>query len=162
MDIMDDKQRLQLQNMIKVNGAENYTDLIRELKHSQVLRNEVNKLIFIKAKYRGNDEQIYLESVSECNFLFTYYTDIYNKLRKDELDINILNKLLDILKKIEDGELDQHEGSFIVGTILKQLYVDSALKKADKLNENRDEEVKESKKAEVQISWKQFKNLNDK
>lgn len=90
--------------------------------------------------------------------MFTYYTDIYNKLRKDELDINILNKLLDVLKQIEDGELDQHEGSFIVGTILKQLYVDSALKKADKLNENR-EEVKESKKAEVQISWKQFKNL---
>jgi hypothetical protein len=161
MDIMDDKQRLQLQNMIKVNGTENYTDIIRELKHSQLLRNEVNKLIFIKAKYRGDNEQIYLESVSECNFLFTYYTDIYNKLRKDELDINILNKLLDVLKQIEDGELDQHEGSFIVGTILKQLYVDSALKKADKLNENR-EEVKESKKAEVQISWKQFKNLNDK
>jgi len=159
MDIMDDKQRLQLQNMIKVNGAENYTDLIRELKHSQLLRDEVNKLIFIKAKYRGDNEQIYLESVSECNFLFTYYTDIYNKLRKDELDINILNKLLDVLKKIEDGDLDQHEGSFIVGTILKQLYVDSALKKANKLNENREEEVKESKKAEVQISWKQFKNL---
>jgi hypothetical protein len=158
MDIMDDKQRLQLQNMIKVNGTENYTDLIRELKHSQILRNEVNKLIILKAKYRGDNEKIYIESVSECNFLFTYYTDIYNKLRKDELDINILNKLLDVLKKIEDGEYDQHEGSFIVGTILKQLYVDSALKKADKLNENSEESV-EPKKAEVQISWKQFKNL---
>lgn len=158
MDIMDDKQRLQLQNMIKVNGTENYTDLIRELKHSQILRNEINKLIILKAKYRGDNEKIYIESVSECNFLFTYYTDIYNKLRKDELDINILNKLLDVLKKIEDGEYDQHEGSFIVGTILKQLYVDSALKKADKLNENSEESV-EPKKAEVQISWKQFKNL---
>ena len=158
MDIMDDKQRLQLQNMIKVNGTENYTDLIRELKHSQILRNEINKLIILKAKYRGDNEQIYIESVSECNFLFTYYTDIYNKLRKDELDINILNKLLDVLKKIEDGEFDQHEGSFIVGTILKQLYVDSALKKANKLNENIEESI-EPKKPEVQISWKQFKNL---
>jgi hypothetical protein len=155
---MDDKQRLQLQNMIKVNGTENYTDLIRELKHSQILRNEINKLIILKAKYRGDNEQIYIESVSECNFLFTYYTDIYNKLRKDELDINILNKLLDVLKKIEDGEFDQHEGSFIVGTILKQLYVDSALKKANKLNENIEESI-EPKKPEVQISWKQFKNL---
>jgi len=158
MDIMDDKQRLQLQNMIKVNGTENYTDLIRELKHSKILRNEINKLIILKAKYRGDNEQIYIESVSECNFLFTYYTDIYNKLRKDELDINILNKLLDVLKKIEDGEFDQHEGSFIVGTILKQLYVDSALKKANKLNENIEESI-EPKKPEVQISWKQFKNL---
>ena len=47
---MDNKQRLQLQNMIKANGVENYTGLIRELKHSQVLRNEVNKLIVIKAR----------------------------------------------------------------------------------------------------------------
>ena len=133
---MDNKQRLQLQNMIKANGVENYTDLIRELKHSQVLRNEVNKLIVIKAKYRGDSEKIHLEGVNDCNFLFTYYTDIYNKLRKDELDIHILNKLLDVLKKIEDGELDQHEGSFIVGSVLKELYVDSALKKGDKLNEN--------------------------
>jgi len=156
---MDNKQRLQLQNMIKANGVENYTDLIRELKHSQVLRNEVNKLIVIKAKYRGDSEKIHLEGVNDCNFLFTYYTDIYNKLRKDELDINILNKLLDVLKKIEDGELDQHEGSFIVGSVLKELYVDSALKKGDKLNENNEVSV-ESKKPEVQISWAQFKKIH--
>jgi hypothetical protein len=43
---------------------------------------------------------------------------------------------LDILKKIEDGQLDQHEGSFMVGTILKDIYVDSALKKAEKLDAN--------------------------
>lgn len=155
---MDDKQRLQLQNMIKANGTENYTDIIRELKHSQVLRNEINKLIIIKAKYRNDPEKINLEGVNDCNFLFTYYTDIYNKLRKDEIDINILNKLLDILKRIEDGELDQHEGSFIVGSVLKELYVDSALKKANKLNEN-NEVLVEPKKPEIQISWKQFKQF---
>jgi hypothetical protein len=53
---MDDKQRLQLQNMIKANNVEDQTDLIRNLKHSQVLRNEINNMIMIKAKYRGDDE----------------------------------------------------------------------------------------------------------
>ena len=156
---MDDKQRLQLQNMIKANNVEDQTDFIRNLKHSQIIRNEVNNMILIKAKFRGDDAKIHEECVSECNFLFTYYTDIYNKVRKDEIDIGILNKFLDVLKRIEDGELDQHEGSFLVGTILKELYVDSALKKADKLNAN-DEPREEPKKPEKDISYKKFKKMN--
>ena len=156
---MDDKQRLQLQNMIKTNNVEDQTDFIRNLKHSQIIRNEVNNMILIKAKFRGDDTKIHEECVGECNFLFTYYTDIYNKIRKDEIDIGILNKFLDVLKRIEDGELDQHEGSFLVGSILKELYVDSALKKADKLNAN-EEEREEPKKPEKQISYKQFKKMN--
>jgi len=156
---MDDKQRLQLSNMIKANNVEDQTQLIRNLKHSQILRNDVNNMILLKAKYRGDDEKIYNECVNDCNFLFTYYTDIFNKIRKDEIDIGILNKFLDVLRRIEDGELDQHEGSFAVGTLLKELYVDSALKKAEKLDEL-SEKSPEPKHAEVSISWKQFKKIN--
>jgi len=153
---MDDSQRLQLQNMIKANNTEDQTDFIRHLKHSQLIRADVNKMILIKAKHRGDDAKIHEECSAECSFLFTHYTDIYNRIRKDELDIGILNKFLDVLKRIENGELDQHEGSFMVGTILKELYVDSALKKVEKLNV--DEEPKpEPKKPEVEISYKDFK-----
>ena len=156
---MDDKQRLQLQNMIKANNVEDQTEFIRNLKHSQIIRNDVNTMIMLKSKFKGDDTKIHEECINECNFLFTYYTDIYNKVRKDEIDIGILNKFLDVLRRIEDGELDQHEGSFLVGSILKELYVDSALKKADKLNAN--EEAKpEPKKPELKISYKQFKKMN--
>ena len=154
---MDDKQRLQLQNMIKANNVEDQTQLIRNLRHSQILRNEINNVIIIKAKYRDDIEKIHNECMNECGFLCSYYTDIYNKLRKDEININILNKFLDVLRQIEEGELDQHEGSFLVGTILKELYIDSALKKADKLNET--DTVVETKKP-ISISWKQFKKMN--
>jgi hypothetical protein len=155
---MDDKQRLQLQNMIKTNNVEDQTDFIRNLKHSQIIRHEVNNLIMIKAKFRGDDNKIHEEGVNECNFLFTYYTDIYNKVRKNELDIGILNKFLDVLKRIEDGNLNQHDGSFLIGTLLKELYVDSALKKADKLNQN-EESKPEPIKPQQNVSWKQFKTL---
>jgi hypothetical protein len=157
---MDEKQRLQLSNMIKANNVEDQTELIRNLKHSQILRNEVNNMILLKAKYRGDDEKIYNECVNDCNFLFSYYTDIFNKIRKDEIDIGILNKFLDVLRKIEDGELDQHEGSFAVGTLLKELYIDSAMKKAEKLDELSDKEKVESKKANVKITWNQYKKMN--
>ena len=156
---MDDKQRLQLSNMIKANNVEDQTELIRNLKHSQILRTEINNMIMIKAKHRGDDNKIMEECMNECGFLFTYYTEIFNKVKKDEIDIGILNKFIDVLRKIEDGELDQHEGSFLVGTLLKELYVDSALKKAEKLNEEHEENKVEPKKAEINISWKQYKKM---
>jgi hypothetical protein len=156
---MDDKQRLQLSNMIKANNVEDQTELIRNLKHSQILRTEINNMIMIKAKHRGDDNKIMEECMNDCSFLFTYYTEIFNKVKKDEIDIGILNKFIDVLRKIEDGELDQHEGSFLVGTLLKELYVDSALKKAEKLNEEYKEDKVEPKKAEVNISWKQYKKM---
>ena len=156
---MDDKQRLQLSNMIKANNVEDQTDLIRQLKHSQILRDEINNMIVLKSKYKGDDEKIYTESINECNFLFTYYTDVFNKVRKDEIDISMLNKFLDVLRQIENGELDQHEGSFLVGTILKEMYVDSALKKAEKLDKLNEKDKVEPKKAEINISWKQFKKM---
>jgi hypothetical protein len=42
---MDDNQRLHLQKMIAVNNVEDQTGLIRELKHSHVLRENVNNLM---------------------------------------------------------------------------------------------------------------------
>ena len=148
---MDDKQRLQLSNMIKANNVEDQTELIRNLKHSQILRTEINNMIMIKAKYRGDDNKIMEECMNECGFLFTYYTDLFNKIRKDEIDLNILNRFIEVLRKIEEGEVDQHEGSFLVGTLLKELYVDSALKKADKINEKYDKEEKVQKEPVVAI-----------
>ena len=157
---MDDIQRLQLQNMIKLNNVEDQTDFIRQLKHSDVLKNEVNTMLLIKAKYRDDPEKMSMECMNDCNFLYTYYTDIFNKVKKDEIDIKLLYKFLDVLKKIEYGKLNQHEGSFLVGSILKEIYVDSALKKADKLDEEHGNSAPEQKKAEIDISWKQFKKRN--
>jgi hypothetical protein len=161
---MDENSRLHLQKMIKANNVEDQTELIRELKHSHLLQEDINNLIMIKAKYRNDPLKINEEGMNECSFLFTYYTDIYNKIRKDEIDLRILNKFLNVLRRIEDGEIDQHEGSFFVGQLLKELYVDSALKKADKLEQQNKKEEAEKlsfKNESVQVSWKQFKNFQN-
>ncbi len=160
---MNDKEKLQLQQMITENNVEDQTGLIRELKHSVILRDEINKLVLLKSKYESQEE-LNLEGMMSCNFLFTYYTDIYNKVRKDEIDYNILFQFLDVLKKIEDGVVDQHEGSFEVGTLLKKLYVDSAIRKADKINAKYDNEQDNIvvHADVVDISWKKFKAMNRK
>ena len=155
---MDDSQRLQLQKMISENNVSDNTDLIRKLKHSNILRDDVNRLIMLKAKYMNDVEALHLEAMGECGFLFTYYTDIYNKIRKDEMDIKILFEAFDVLRGIEEGNLDQHEGSYAFGMLLKKLYVDSAIKKADKINSQYDDREPEYKGAQVNISWKQYKH----
>lgn len=159
---MDDNQRLHLQKMISANNVEDNTDLIRKLKHSHVLRDNVNNLIMLMAKYQNDPENVHLEAMAECNFLFTYYTDIYNKIRKDEIDLKILFRAFDVLRDIEDGKLDQHEGAFEFGTLLKKVYVDSALKKAEKLNAETGEKEPEYKGPQVNVSWCQFKKMQGK
>jgi hypothetical protein len=159
---MDENQRLHLQKMITANNVEDQTGLIRDLKHSHILRENVNALVMLKAKYQDDPDALNLEAMSECNFLFTYYTDIYNKIRKDEIDLKILFQFLDVLGKIEAGQMDQHDGSFEVGTLLKKIYVDSALRKAEKLNAETGNVEPEYKGPQVDISWKQFKSMNSK
>jgi len=65
---MDDIQRLHLQNMISANNVEDKTDLIRKLKHSHILREDINNLIMLKAKYPLDSDSVHLEGMSECNF----------------------------------------------------------------------------------------------
>lgn len=159
---MDDNQRLHLQKMIAVNNVEDQTGLIRELKHSDILRENVNNLVMLKAKHLDDPDALNLEAMVECNFLFNYYTDLYNKIRKDEIDLKILFQFIEVLRKIEDGQMDQHEGSYEVGLLLKKIYVDSALRKAEKLNAVTGVVEPEYKGPQVDISWKQFKMMNSK
>jgi len=159
---MDDNQRLHLQKMIAANNVDDNTDLIRQLKHSHVLRDDVNNLIMLKVKYPDDPDALHLEGMSECNFLFTYYTDIYNKIRKDEIDLKVLFQALDVLRDIEDGKLDQHDGAYQFGLLLRKIYVDSALKKAEKLNIETGEKEKEYKGPQVNVSWAEFKKMQGK
>ena len=156
---MDDNARLQLNKMIKANDVEDQTGLIRELKHSDVLRDDVNALIMLKHKYANDPDTLINESMTQCNFLFTYYTDIYNKVRKDEIDLNILFRFLDVLRQIENKELDQHEGSFVVGDTFERNFMWIVhFKKADKINaEHAEEPIKYVEP--LDINWKQFNTM---
>ena len=113
----------------------------------------------LKVQHRNNPDELHLEAAKQCTFLFTFYTDLYNKIRKDEIDLKILFTFLDCLQEIEDGVIDQHEASFKVGTLLKQLYIDSAIKKSNKLNNGDDENDSEETHRQVvnKISWNEYK-----
>ena len=90
----------------------------------------------------------------ECNFLYTNYTDIFHKLKNNTLNQTIFGEFLKVLALIENGSLDQHEASFQIGTLLKKLYVDSALQQSSQL----DAQYAEAPKNQgSQLSWAAFK-----
>ena len=45
---MDDNARLHLQKMIKANNVEDQTEMIRDLKHSDILRKDIQTLLSLK------------------------------------------------------------------------------------------------------------------
>jgi hypothetical protein len=96
-------------------------------------------LIELKVQYKDDKDKLNLEGMYECSFLNTYYYDIYNKIIKDEINLEILYNLLDTLKEIEEGSVNQYQASVKVGTLLKTIYIDSALRKSEKLNSNEKE-----------------------
>ena len=154
---MNENEKLQLQNLIKMNNVEDQTQHIRNLKHSQIIKKDIETLLLLKKTFTDKDE-LTIQAISECNFLFVYYTDIYNRIKNDEIDISLLFTFLEILSKIENEELDQHEGSFMIGKLLKEIYIDSALKKSEKLDKLYNSEVKENNITPIQIHWKQWKS----
>ena len=78
---MDDKQRLNLQEMIKQFDADDNTSKIRQLKHSRRIRDDVEKFINLKKKYSRmmtfEPKKFEKLVISHCNFLWTNYTNIF-------------------------------------------------------------------------------------
>jgi hypothetical protein len=152
-------------NLKKIMDETDYVDNthnIRRLKHSKMIRDNVKRMEELKREHEAmrltHIEGFFSIVQEECRFLYDNYTDIFNRLMKDEVDPLILQRFLIVLKMIEDGQLDQQEGSSMIGKYLKELYLDSAVRKADALERERSGE-KEPLKEGMDISWKAYKSL---
>ena len=75
------------------------------------------------------------------------------------MNIDELDKFISVLEEIETGSIDQHEGSVKVGTILKEIYIDSALKESENLDKKYQNEKTEFVEP-IKMSWSEFKSKN--
>ena len=128
---MNSLETSQLHKFLSENDVKDVTEEIRNKKHSEPLKADVQRLYQLVD--RGKKEGIDIDTLNpegNCLFLFTNYTDIFVRIKKDKLDRSILNQFLDVLEGIEKGEDDQHSGALKVGKLLKKLYIDSALREA--------------------------------
>jgi len=157
---LSNKERLDLKRLVNESECENNTDTIRELKHSTKILSDVCILEKLKREksLTIKDNEFIEECSQKAQFLYIYYPDIFYKVLKDEIDLRILSKLLKVLKMIEDGNVDQHEGSAMVGKILKEMYIDSAVRHGNNLDKEHESE-KTKKEEGRRINWRQYKAL---
>tara|TARA_Y100000817_G_C16707614_1_gene477806 strand:- start:74 stop:598 length:525 start_codon:yes stop_codon:yes gene_type:complete len=161
---MNPEERLNLKKLIGNNDTQETTDDIRKAKHSGLIRDDVDLLNKTKLKYarlaKTNPKEFDMMCESKCHFLYNNYTDIYNKVKKSEIDLVLLSQFLGVLKEIEDGKLDQHDGSYKIGMLLKKIYIDSALKKEENSGGGKSKKKKDKKPQyakQKNISWAEFK-----
>ena len=153
---MDSKDSLNLKKLISEYKPEETTNKIRELKHSMKIKQDVETIILTKRKY-GNLKKETVDQMcsSRAPFLFNNYYNIYNRLVKGQLNLEILGRLIMLLKGIEDGKYDQHEASVAVGQLLKEMYIDSALRGETSKKSGKVERKRKGKN----ISWNDFKKM---
>ena len=151
-------ESLDLRKLLDQNDWEDNTDNIKKLKHSTQIRDDVRRIENLKISFDGSECGGNFAELcrTKCPFLYDNYTDIFHKAVKNELDLTIMTKLLTVLKLIEDGKVNQHDGSVMVGKVLKELYVDSALKRIDNLDKEHIVEPPTYIEGRS-ISWKDFK-----
>ena len=160
--VLTDHDTYQLKKMIEAHKVDDQTSQIRELSQSKDIYTSIEILLRLKQEHAGlyaeNKPEFEELCMKECSFLFYHFFDIYNKIIKDQISLPILYQLLDILSKIEKGEVDQHEGSYLVGKILKEIYIDSKLQEMKHLDEVSEQSKPLFKEAKI-IGWKEYKQL---
>lgn len=157
---MNHNEKKMLQKMLNEADCDNNTELLRKTRHSDQIRICIDILKQLKVDNKQlyvNDYNNFLQLCgTKTPFLYNNYYDIFIKVVKDEINYDLMSLLLTVLKKIENGVIDQHEGSVEVGKILKEIYIDSALK--NEKNIEKKNNMNEIKFVEPkQISWKEYK-----
>lgn len=162
---MDKQERLQLNKLINANDVEDVTQNIRDRKHSSIIKKDIDTMLILKRDYARlavtSPETFNSMLENRSNFLFTNYFDIFNRVKKNELNLDIMGKFISILKMIEDEEIDQHTGAYHVGKLLKELYIDSAITRGNKIDEKykNDESEVRTRPPPENISWAKYKHL---
>jgi|UniRef100_A0A6C0JCX2 hypothetical protein len=161
---MNSNEKRQLEKLIGENDVVDNTALIREVKHSDLIKKDIIKMNILHETCGDLRERnivaFHEKTREECSFIFTHYTEIYHKLKNREIDHSLLMRFVGILKQIEDGNLDQHEASYSVGTVLKEIYIDSALKDAERLDSQTDNQTTKQTEPAKSISWKEYRRKN--
>jgi len=161
---MTSEERLNLNKLIREMDSVDNTDYIRKARQSGKIAKDIGVMERLKvecAAWRHGDAPRFAELCqSSCRFLFDNYTDIFSKLVKDEIDMRIMKQFLVYLSLIEEGQVDQHEGSVMVGKLLRDIYLDSAIRRGENLDKEREQEGEEKAPALIEgreITWAEYK-----
>ena len=153
-------QSLNMKALMESDDYVNNTEKIKTVKHSEDILADIGKICELKKSHPKmkivEEEKFKHLCQTSCPFLYNNYTDIFNKVVNDELDLKMMVNFIQILKQIEEGVVDQYDASVKVGTILREIYVDSAMRRGDNLDKEHAAEAPTFVEPAT-ISWKEYK-----
>lgn len=159
---MNEAEQQKLEEIIQRNNVQDNTKKIQKLKHSDKIRKDVAQIRNVKRRIKTKDfRRLDSECSRHCVFLYRHYPNIYNKLLKDEIDIQILYKFLDALEAIEKGEKTQHEASYDIGMLLRKLYVEKKVDIHNDPNKPKDKKTRQNNRKGSKVSYADFKKMNE-
>jgi predicted TPR repeat methyltransferase len=165
---LTETENLNLKRMIREQDVEDNTERIRQIKHSDFIAADLLK---IRAMTGGRPMPPADQVAKECPFLYEHYPDIFQRAVKEELNYQIFSQFLYVLKNVEEGRCDVHQGAALIGKLLKEIYIDSAIRHGENLDSQRLQstnsegtaaaaaaaESKEAAPTPIAISWKEFR-----
>lgn len=167
-------ERLDLKQLMRNHDGEyqDNTEGIRKLKHSDLILADIRTMETLKTEFsnmrKENPDEFASLCQRKCSFLYNSYTDIFNRLYKDVLDVKLMADALATLKRIENGEINQQEGSVQMGQLFYKVFVSSAVQ-AEEEHRRTEEEARVSETTSVQdgnvnsgkeIGWNEFKRTH--
>lgn len=159
------QDRIDLKRVMSNMDYTDNTAYIRRVKHSTQIQQGIMDLVtFMKAHpevTEGSDPFVMEDQAKVASpFLYENYTDIFRRVLRNEVSFPMLAKIIEVLKAIEEDQVDQQEGSIKVGKLLKEMYLDSAIRHGDNLDKKYQstEATPTPRAPEKLISWKEYKN----
>jgi hypothetical protein len=157
----------QLHELIKQQNTVDTTEHIRSARVSPKLKEEVMRIQALNQRSRlaamqaGRNDggeldaisltEVHMDAMIECPLLHQVYPDLYHKVRKEVVNMDLLFQFLEVLRRVEDGELSQHDGAVCVGETLKEVYIDSHLRETEK-RERAEREAEGRKATDAEIA----------
>lgn len=124
---MDKNAQKSLDKYVLENNIEDNTQLIQSNQYSKKVQHDLVLMKCIKANY--NSEEFKAQCIERCTFLSEYQPKLFNKLINDMSPetLKIVDNIVKLLKQIENGEYNQHQGSFMFGELCKTIFIDPVL-----------------------------------
>ena len=150
--------RQHLDSLMRDEDVADATEQIRNQKNSPKIRGDLERLEQLRREYpRVSPETFRNMALTRCAFMYEHFPDILFKLIKQEVSVKIVMRFAEILGMIEIGELNQHEASFQVGTILKKIHIDSVLRREELIKQEEAEKKRRKKhKGPKKFSYTQW------
>jgi hypothetical protein len=158
MNLTDSERSILAKLQAEAENYEDNTSGIREAKHSSPLLADIRRMAKLRTRHADLKEKSmddYLVIFQrECKYIYTQFPDVFDRVVRNDMNLDVFEKIIMILKMIEDGKVNQSEASALVGKLSQKLFFQKEAVEAVANAANSSSAEPEPPRG---MTWKEFK-----